>query len=186
MEVAYFAKAGNSNTEATIKLAAERAKALGIGHVVVATSSGETAIEVAEGFKGQDVKIIGVTLHAGTWEKYNPPDPEKVQKAEDMGVTFLTCTHALMGNVGNAIMEKFGGISMTDLIAYTYYTFSQGTKVAVEIAVMAADAGLVPVDQEIISIAGTGYGADTALVLVPAYSTDFFSLKIRELLAKPR
>ncbi|MFC1718265.1 pyruvate kinase alpha/beta domain-containing protein [Candidatus Poribacteria bacterium] len=184
--VAYFDQAGEINTNRTIELVAQRCKDLSIKHVVVATSTGETAIKVAAGLKDQDVKIIAVTLHAGLWEKYVSPDPDKMKAAEEMGVTFLTCTHALMGNVGNAIMEKFGGISMTDLIAHTYYTFSQGTKVAVEIAVAAADAGLIPVDQEVISIAGSDTGADTALMLRPAYSTDFFSLRVRELIAKPR
>jgi len=182
----YFKHAGPANTGQTIKAAVQRCEALGIKYVVVATSTGKTAIRVAEGFKDQEVKIIAVTLHAGTWKKYTPPDPDKVKIAEEMGVKFLTCTHALMGNVGNAIMAKFGGISMTDLIAHTYYTFSQGTKVAVEIAVMAADAGLIAVDQEIISIAGSDTGADTALVIKPAYSIDFFSLKVRELVTKPR
>ena len=154
--------------------------------MVVATTTGETAIKAARRFKNQNVSIIAVTLHAGIWNKYGAPFPEKVKKAEEMGVKFLTCTHSLMGNVGNAIMEKFGGISWTDLIAYTYYTFSQGTKVAVEIVVNAADAGLIPVDQEVIAIAGTGVGADTAFVIKPAYSTDFFSLKVLEIIAKPR
>ena len=183
---AYFDQAGEINTEKTIELATQRCKDLDIKHIVVATSTGKTALKVADKLEGQDVKIIAVTLHAGTWEKYVAPDRDNVKIAEAMGVKFLTCTHALMGNVGNAIMEKFGGVSLTDLIAHTYYTFSQGTKVAVEIAVMAADAGLIPVDQEVISIAGSDKGADTALVIKPAYSTDFFSLRVRELIAKPR
>lgn len=182
----YFDQAGPANTGKTIELAAQRCKELGIRYVVVATSTGETAIKVAEGFKDLDVEIIAVPLHAGLWEKYTAPDPGKMEIARKMGVRFLVCTHALMGNVGNAIMEKFGGISPTDLIARTYYTFSQGTKVAVEISIMAADAGLIPVTEEVISIAGSDTGADTALVLKPAYSTDFFSLQVRELIAKPR
>jgi len=184
--VTYFEHPGKGDTEQTIKLAAQRCRGLGIKYVVVATTTGETAVKVAEAFNDQEVKVIAVTLHAGIWHKYGAPDPDKVRLAEEKGVTFLTCSHSLMGNVGNAIMEKFGGISWTDLIAHTYYTFSQGTKVAVEIAVMAADAGLIPTNEEIISIAGTDTGADTALVIKPAYSTDFFSLKVLELIAKPR
>lgn len=184
--VAYFDKAGAANTVKTIELSLQRCKDLGIKNIVVATSTGKTALRMANAFKEQDTKIIAVTLHAGIWEKYVAPDPDKVKEAEGMGVKFLTCTHVLMGNIGNAIMDKFGGISLTDLIAHTYYTFSQGTKVAVEIAVMAADAGLIPVDQEVISVAGSDKGADTALVIKPAYSTDFFSLRVREIIAKPR
>ncbi|MBM3212783.1 hypothetical protein FJZ33_11225 [Candidatus Poribacteria bacterium] len=184
--IMYFQQPGEKNTEKTIELAVKRCSELGIRYVVVATSTGTTAIKVAQEFKNQDVEIIAVTLHAGIWNKYVPPDPEKVRQAEQMGVKFLTCTHSLMGNVGTSIMEKFGGINLTDLIAHTYYTFSQGTKVAVEIVIMAADAGLIPVDQEVTSIAGTDTGADTALVIKPVYCTDFFSLRIREIIAKPR
>jgi len=50
---------------------------------------------------------------------------------------------------------------------------------------MAADGGLVPTDEDAISIAGTGRGADTAVVLKPVNSHNFFDLKIREILCKP-
>jgi hypothetical protein len=58
-------------------------------------------------------------------------------------------------------------------------------KVACEVAVMAADAGLVRTDEDVIAIAGTGRGADTALVLRPVNSQDFFDLKVKEILCKP-
>jgi hypothetical protein len=61
----------------------------------------------------------------------------------------------------------------------------EGTKVCVEITLMAADAGLIPVDKDIVAIAGTGEGADTALRILPANATRFFDLKIREIIAKP-
>jgi len=51
---------------------------------------------------------------------------------------------------------------------------------------MAADAGLIPVDREVIAIGGTGRGADTALVIKPATASRFFNLEIREIIAKPR
>ncbi|MFN2108108.1 MAG: hypothetical protein ACK2UI_00475, partial [Anaerolineae bacterium] len=57
---------------------------------------------------------------------------------------------------------------------------------AVEVALMAADADLLDMSQEIIAIAGTGEGADTAIVLQPAYARKFKKLEIREILAKPR
>jgi len=70
-------------------------------------------------------------------------------------------------------------------MAYTLRTFGQGTKVAVEIAVMAADAGLVRTDEDVISMGGTASGADTALVIQPACSADFFDLKVKEIICKP-
>ncbi len=159
---------------------------MGIKKVVLATSSGETALKAVDLLKGLDVTIIAVTLHAGTWKTYEEPDWDKVRKAEDLGVKFLTATHVFMGNIGGAIKKKFGGLPDTELMAYTLYCFSQGMKVAVEITVMAADANLISPEEEVIAIAGSDRGADTAAVIKPAYSTDFFSLKIREVIAIPR
>ena len=71
------------------------------------------------------------------------------------------------------------------LIADTLRLFGQGTKVAVEISIMAADAGTLTGD-DIVAIGGTARGADTALVLKPANQSDLFSMRIREVICKPR
>ena len=185
--IRYFDKPGPQNTEKTIEIAKKRAKELNIKYIVVATSSGETGIKVAEAFKDMDVQIIAVTLHAGRWKVYEAPDPEKIKRLKEMGVKVLTCTHALLGNIEMAIRERFGGGMMpAELIAHTLYRFSQGMKVAIEVTLMAADAGLIPVDKEVIAIAGTDKGADTALVLKPAYTNEFFNLEVREIIAMPR
>ncbi|MCD6095643.1 MAG: hypothetical protein J7J99_03650 [Thermoprotei archaeon] len=185
--IRYFDKPGPQNTEKTIEIAKKRAKELNIKYIVVATSSGETGIKVAEAFKDMDIQIIAVTLHAGRWKVYEAPDPEKIKRLKEMGVKVLTCTHALLGNIEMAIRERFGGGMMpAELIAHTLYRFSQGMKVAIEVTLMAADAGLIPVDKEVIAIAGTDKGADTALVLKPAYTNEFFNLEVREIIAMPR
>ena len=98
----------------------------------------------------------------------------------------LVCSHALSG-VGRSITGKFGGVSHVEVIAHTLRLFgTDGIKVAVEVAVMAADAGLVPTDREIIACGGTAGGADTAIVLKAAHMNNFFDLEIREIIAKPR
>ena len=51
---------------------------------------------------------------------------------------------------------------------------------------MALDAGLVPYGEEIIAVAGSGTGADTALVITPAHSNNFFDTKVKEIICKPR
>ena len=84
-EVLLFEKPGKENTQATLEAACRRAKELGIRHLVVATSTGETALRAAQVFAGTDVSIVGVTLHAGLWEKYTGPDAEKVAEAEAKG-----------------------------------------------------------------------------------------------------
>ena len=181
-----FDKAGPAQTGPTLKAVRDRAVELGIKTVVLATTTGDTALKALDALEGTGVRVIGVTLQAGTWAKYDPPDPEKVKAATARGAQILTSTHTLMGNVETAIREKFGGVPPVELIAYTYYTFGQGMKVAVEVALMAADAGLLEGEGEIIAVAGTGSGADTAVVMTPVYSTEFFKLRIHELLAMPR
>lgn len=185
-EILLFDEGGPDRTEELLDAVRERAAELGIKTVVLATSTGRTALEAADVLDGLDVQIVAVTLHAGYWDVYAGPDEQKVGAAEAKGVRFLTCTHGLMGNVESAIRDKFGGLPPVELIAHTYYTFSQGMKVAVEVSVMAADAGLVRNGEDIIAVGGTSEGADTAVVLKAAYSTNFFDLKVREIIAMPR
>ncbi len=181
----WFDEPSKAHMQATLEASFERAQELGVKQVVVATTTGRTALEAAKVF-GETAKVIGVTLHAGTWAKYEPPDSDTVREAEETGVVFLTATHALMGHVGSAIRDKFGGITHTELIAFVLYMFSQGTKVAVEVVAMAADAGLLDMESDVIGIAGTESGADTALVMKPAFTTNFFDLKVREVICMPR
>jgi hypothetical protein len=50
---------------------------------------------------------------------------------------------------------------------------------------MAADAGLIPCE-DVIAVAGTGRGADTVALIRANSSNNFFQIKVREILAKPR
>jgi hypothetical protein len=58
--------------------------------------------------------------------------------------------------------------------------------VAIEVSLMAADAGLISILEPCISIGGSSWGADTALLLRPANAQTFFDLRVLEVLAKPR
>lgn len=51
---------------------------------------------------------------------------------------------------------------------------------------MAADSGDIPTNNDVIAIAGSGRGADTAIVLIPANSNNFFDLHIKEIICMPR
>ena len=110
---------------------------------------------------------------------------EKRAAIEAAGAKVLTCQHAF-GGVNRAVREKLGTYLTDEIIAYTLRTFGEVMKVCLEIVVMAADAGLVRVGEPCIAIAGTGRGADTAVVLVPANAQQFFDLRVMEVLAKPR
>ena len=70
-------------------------------------------------------------------------------------------------------------------MASTLYLFGQGTKVCVEIAAMALDAGLVPFGEDVLAVGGTGRGADTACIIRPAYTADILATRVREIVCKP-
>ncbi len=55
----------------------------------------------------------------------------------------------------------------------------------VEIVLIAADASVIPVNQEVIAMAGTGRGADTATLVKPANTKHFTQMEIYEIITKP-
>jgi len=180
----YFETPGKQNTESVLELVKNYAQAEGIRDIVVASTTGETGVKASKVFRGFNVVVV--SHHAGfqepgVWELKE----EKRRKILENGAEILTATHALSG-VERAIRKKFETIMPLELIAHTFRLFGEGTKVCVEITIMAADAGLIPVDREVVAIGGTGRGADTALVIKPATASRFFNLEIREIIAKPR
>lgn len=185
-QIIYFDRPGPKNTARLVQCVRQRVEALGIRHVVLASNTGDTALAVADALDGLDVNIVCVTEHAG-WQNGDALSITDQMRAEveKRGVRVLTCSHALSG-VARSITEKFGGVSHVEIIAHTLRLMCEGMKVAVEVAVMAADAGLIPTDCEIVAIGGTGRGADTAAILRAAHMNSFFDLDIREILAKPR
>lgn len=179
----YYAQPGAGNTERTLELAYERAKALDIRKALVASTSGASGARAVEVLRGLDV--IVVTHSTG----FSAPDTQKLTDSnrsaiEAAGATLLTSQHAF-GGVGRAVRKKLGTYQIDEIIAYTLRTFSEGIKVVAELALMAADAGLVRTDEAVISIAGSGGGADTAAVLKPTNAQTFFDLQFLEIICMP-
>jgi hypothetical protein len=180
--ILYFEKPGEANTDATLAIARARAEQLGIRQIVVASSHGFTAQRAREIFAGLEVEIIAVSICASFSEEgWTMSDAERLA-LQSSGIRVLTSLHAL----GDDVSAAFDPAAPNAIVRETLYTFCQGMKVAVEVALMAADAGLLDMTREVIAIAGTSNGADTAVVLQPAYSRKFQELQIREILAKPR
>ncbi|MBM4240788.1 MAG: hypothetical protein FJ150_03890 [Euryarchaeota archaeon] len=183
-DINYFESPGEHNTDKVIELVRRRKDELGIETIVVASVSGKTGLKVAEEI--DDARIVSITHHAGFREKGKLElDPSFEEKLKKKGVVTYSGTHALSG-VGRGISNKFGGSTPVEIIAETLRMFSQGIKVCVEITIMAADAGLIPMDSEIIAIGGTAKGVDTAVVLKAAHMNNFFDLRIHEIIAMPR
>ncbi len=180
----YFEEPGPQNTTRTLEIAKQRAEELDVRAVLVAGTQGETGIQAARQFQGYDVVVV---THSAGFREPNTQELTEENRAaiEAAGARILTCQHAL-GGVGRAVRKKWGTYQVDEIMAQTLRIFGQGIKVVVEIALMAADAGLVRTGEPCIAIAGTGRGADTAVVLTPANAQDFFDLRIMEVLAKPR
>jgi hypothetical protein len=181
-----FDTGGPQNTAATLQAALERAVALGITQVVVASSHGSTARQAQTLMAPHGIRVCAVSLSHG-WEHLGwCMEPETQRELEALGVRVVTGIHALGDGVGSAFSDKRGGRAVEEVVRDVLYRFSQGMKVAVECLLMAADEGWVQMGSEVIAIGGTGSGADTAIVCKPAYPRTFLELEIREVLAKPR
>ena len=70
-------------------------------------------------------------------------------------------------------------------MASVFRLFCAGLKVAVEVTLMAADAGAIPVCKDVVAIADSSRGADTAILIKAANTTNFLDLDIHEIIAKP-
>ena len=192
LKTTYFERAGGENTEEVFRIAKQRAEELGIKTIVVASTQGATAVKAVDYFKG--LKVIVVTHVTGLRDPNTQEFTEENRRiVEGKGGLIVTAAHAFSGLSRamrqGSIPEASTTYIVGDLVAATLRIFGQGMKVVCEIAAMAADAGLIRVDEDVISIAGTGTmgrGADTAVVIQPSYSHTFFDSKVKEILCKPR
>ena len=178
----YWPEKGPVNSGPTVELALARARELNIDHVVVASCSGQTARLLV----GKGVQVVCVTHHVGFTGPGKDEMPGEVRKElSAAGVRLLTTTHLLAG-VDRGVRNQFGGVYPAEIIAQSLRMLGQGLKVCVEVAVMALDAGMIPSGREVVAIGGTGSGADTAAVILPAHASHFFATRVKEIVCKPR
>ena len=185
----YFEKCGKENTGETAKAAKRRAEELNIRNIVVGTTRGTTALAVSDIFNDTKYNIVAVTLSRGTGLGYGEAfvmTEEERKLLADKRVKVFTGIHALGHNVSSSFRKRYRGEAVESAVQDTLYCFCVGMKVCVECVLMAADAGLIPVDEEVIVIGGTGWGADTSVVIKSACPEFFHDLEIREIIAKPR
>lgn len=177
-----FQKCGKENTQKTAEIALQAARDTSIRHIVVASATGNTA-KLFAGIDG--IETICIT-HAYGFEKKG--EIEMSAKIRDsltaQGLKVHTSAHVLSG-AERGLSKKFGGVNPVEVIAHSLRMFGQGTKVCVEVAVMALDAGLIPFGEAVIAVGGTNEGADTALVIIPSYSASILDTRIITMLCKP-
>jgi hypothetical protein len=183
-EAVYFAQPGRANTDRVLELVRLRAVELGVRSIIVPTSTGETGVRALAAFPGFNLVVVSHSTG------FTAPDvqellPEHRQALLAGGASLLTTTHAF-GGIGRSVRRRLNTFQVDEIIAHTLRVFGEGLKVACEVTLMAADAGLIRVSDEAIALGGTGHGLDTAVSLQPAHAQDFFSLRIREIICKPR
>lgn len=208
MEVKYFGSPSyvDDHSDEVLDLVKRWAREKGIRRVVVASSTGRSALKVAKTFGGIDIELIVVSDRAGV--SFKPDElykewaerlkaenqeyrsglfwrPEAVEQLKMLGVhKILVATELFRG------INVPGGTNVNSIVAEVLYKLSIGVKVCVEITIMACDAGYVEPGEEIIAIAGSGTGLDSAIVISAAHSDEMFDkekgFKIREIICKPR
>jgi len=184
-QITYLDKPGPQNTKDVIDAVQTYIAKSGLKRVIVASTTGVTGVKFAAALEDK-AELVVVTHHTGfSQEGTQRFDAEKRKMLEGQGVRVLTQSHVLSG-VERSISRKFGGISRVETIAEALRSLlGHGLKVCVEIAIMAADAGAVPIE-DVIAVGGTGSGSDTAVVIRPAHMNNFFDAHIMEIIVMPR
>lgn len=210
-----FERPGPVNTDKIVDIVS----AVSSNHefIVVASITGDSALKIA--VKTENKKIICVTCPQGMyWEvdKMNTgpfadiPELMEIQESwrsqgqqrvpmdidarnrellEEHGISIVKGTIPFFGP-SFSMRLHINKTNALDIVAKTLELISTGTLVCLESVLMAVDAGVVPENEEVIALAGTERGLDTAWVIKSCCSSNLFhptkGAKFIELLAKPR
>ncbi len=176
-KIVYFERTGKENTPEVLRLVKERAQARGINRIVLASTRGDTAKAAVDAFAGTDLRLVVIPHQFGFGERQRFPQ-ELVSELEKKG----HCVH-----FGTMLFhtEDLYGVRAPRTMATLLRTFCQGIKVCVEMVLMACDGGLIGQGEKVIAVAGTGAGADTAIMATSAPSTRLGDLHIHEIICKP-
>lgn len=179
--VVYFEEGGPEHTDETIDIALRAAEELGIKKVVVASTTGNSGLKLAEKFKKTEVKVIVVghqfgypTLGISRFE------PENLEKLRTLGAEVYLGTDVLTSSV-----RRRQRLGPSPLSIITQALIMAGVKVNVEIAVKACDAGLVSPGERVVSVAGSHEGLDTAVVIEANDSANIMDVRLRETIVMP-
>lgn len=175
----YFEDVRGDNTGTVFTLIRERARKGGIKKLVLASTTGSVAARALAFFKDDPIELIVVP------HQYDFMAKDSSRFPQELAHELRTRGHKVHFGTMLFHTDKLYGNSTPAVVADFLRTFGEGTKVCVEMTLMAADAGLVSQSDMVIVAAGTGRGLDTALVVHPGSSQSLNMLKISEVLCKP-
>jgi hypothetical protein len=177
-KIVYFEKPGKKNTAEVIKLVLERAKLRNINRIVMASTRGYTAKSFLDAVEGKDINLVVVPWQFSLKEEGNLFSQELVKELQEK--KHIVHFGTMLFDTGDLY-----GTNTPMALANILRVFGQGMKVCVEITIMACDGGCIKMGEKVIVVAGTGSGADFAVVATAAPSTKITSLRINEIICKP-
>lgn len=209
-----FERPGPTNTDEVIAIA--KSASARCKYVVVASITGDSAIRAAAHFA--DRQLICVTCPQGmSWEVDHmdtgpfatipelqqirtnwatqgltrvPMEitPENKRRLDTLGARVVQGTIPLFGPTFSMRLHLQKTTNL-DVMAKTLELISTGTLVCLECVLMSVDAGAVPEGEDVVALAGTERGLDTAWIIRASASHNLFhpikGVRFVELLAKP-
>jgi len=195
IRVFFFDRPGPQNTEHVLQAVRDRLRRGDVNKVLVASESGRLALEVKNAFS--DRTVICVTYDDRTRLKYNKPKLMK-EELDEKGVIVVNNIEEPISRelnfrnwwLGRTVKMKG---EQADLFWMSLICVGgHGFRTAVEIVFMAVEAGIVKDGERVVSMAGTGWGADAVIVMKGSRFEDTVGecpekrLKIEEILAMPK
>ncbi len=194
--VHFFEAPGAENTDRVIDAVRQRIAEGDIGKVLVASESGRLALKVREQMPPR-VSVVCVTYNRQTRRQYRKPElmDRQLKKAR---IVVVDTVREPMGrgltfkNWWERKTLKLPG-SHADLLWMTLICVGgHGFRTAVEIVFMTVESGAGKIGERVISLAGTGWGADSAIVMRGSRFEDSVGhdpdrrFKVEEILAMPK
>ncbi len=189
----YYRFKGEVNTDHVLTLAFRRALDPQVAAVVVPSETGRSALKALEKAERLGVRLVVVTHPPDeTWGPrgsipiglLRPEYSDAREKLEEAGIRIVQGTRPFAPPSRSLGWDKALPETLIDRLLGGL--LGQGVKIAVEAALMAADAGAVERGDIVVSLGGTYKGLDAAIVAKTTHSYRFLDeFEILEILAKP-
>ncbi len=193
--VYYFDEPGEKNTQDVLEAVAGFIEETGIDCVIVAATSGNTALRLAERLEVRQTRVFCVSEPPSRQilgDKWPCLEPAVRERLEQLGVTIIE-RHPYKFHSSVLELARWHFPIVEHIVGDVLGCVGgQGLKVAVEIMFMTVEGGHLEPGRDVIAVSGYGSGADTAIVVKTSFPETLFSsdvekrLEIREILAMPR
>jgi hypothetical protein len=180
-EVMFYEEGSFEHTDETIDLTIKAAKELGIKKVLVASTSGDSGVKMAEKAEGSGLEVIVVGHQFG----FRTPGKSLFKEENALKLAALGAKVCLGTDVLTTSIRQRERLGHSSISVITQTLIMAKIKVNVEVAIKAADSGLVMPGEHVISVAGSHEGLDTSIVLEARDSASILDIRTREVIAMP-